>query len=675
METVGIQKRGSVVTPIRKTSTIFYLTLLAILLVGCQPAVQNPPRQRDGKLYGVTDGSFRHRWWNYYERGLSFAEGRFYEEALSDLAEAARQRGRDQRMARTYGMHFVDYFPHREMGVIHYLNGDLEAARKELKRSLEQFPSAKAQFYLDRVRGAALQRSVTDPKPPVLTLDIGDGPLWTRDDPVRLAGSAEDDHFVASVTIDGRPVLMTGAQKRVAFDRALALEGGRHVIRITAQNLLDETAEREVVVHVDRDGPLVSIESMRRSGGVWRVTGSVYDPAGVASVEVSRRPLSIPSKTEVPFSASVPAENPPPEVRVRDRLGNETVAYLEGLPARQETARLSAALASDRFASFFGPEDEEAPVIELRDWPEGETVYLDKIYLSGRAMDGDAVLKLLVNNQPILRKEGQSVFFNHLAALEKGENTIALEARDAAGNVSRKTATVVRQVPEALRLEERLRVSVFPFERKGDVSSESLAYQHQLINALLDRDRFKLIERDRLDLVLEEQKLSMTDLVDRATAVRTGKLLAAQCILVGSIIETHTGVEIVGRMIDAETAEILSTKDVYDEVKDFDATRVLAEGMALKFLQDFPLLTGMVLLKKGDAIFTDLGAEKIALGRRLLVYREEPILNPLTGEPMGADAVIIGKAVVDLVDAEMSRAELRGETSAEIEKLDKVITQ
>jgi TolB-like protein len=262
-----------------------------------------------------------------------------------------------------------------------------------------------------------------------------------------------------------------------------------------------------------------------------------------------------------------------------------------------------------------------------------------------------------------------------LAALEKGENTIALEARDAAGNVSRKTATVVRQVPEALRLEERLRVSVFPFERKGDVSSESLAYQHQLINALLDRDRFKLIERDRLDLVLEEQKLSMTDLVDRATAVRTGKLLAAQCILVGSIIETHTGVEIVGRMIDAETAEILSTKDVYDEVKDFDATRVLAEGMALKFLQDFPLLTGMVLLKKGDAIFTDLGAEKIALGRRLLVYREEPILNPLTGEPMGADAVIIGKAVVDLVDAEMSRAELRGETSAEIEKLDKVITQ
>ncbi len=660
---------------IHQTRTGLLFVVLAVAMVGCQPAVQNPPRQRDGKLYGVTRGSFRHRWWNYYERGLSFAEGRFYEAALSDLAEAARQRDRDGRMARTYGMHFVDYFPHREMGVIHYLTGDLERARRELKQSLAQYPSAKARFYLDRVRRAALQQTVRDPKPPVLTLDMGAGPIWTRDDPVRLSGSAEDDHFVASVALDGKAVFMEGARQRVAFERALRLDGGEHIVRVTAKNLLDKTAEQKVVLHVDRNGPLVSIASMTPSGDNWTVAGSVYDPAGVVSIELGGRAVSVSPGVEVPFSASVPMGNGTPELRARDRLGNETIAFLESIRPRLNTARLSAGLASDHLLSLFGPKDEEAPVIELKDWPQGETVYLDKIYLSGRAMDGNAVLKLLVNNRPILRKEGQSIFFNHLAALKEGENTIAVEAQDAAGNKTRETATVIRRVPEALQLDERLRVSVFPFQRKGEVSSGSQAYQDQLIRALMDRNRFKLIERERLDVVLKEQKLSTTGLVDRSTAVRLGKLLAAQCVLVGNIIETHTGIEIVGRMIDAETAEILSTKDVYDEVTDFNATRVLAEGMAIKFHQDFPLVSGTVVLKKGNEIFTNLGADKIALRHRLLVYREEEIVDPDTGISLGPDADIIGNAVVTLVNSKMSKAELTGDVTAEIRKRDKVITQ
>ncbi len=93
-----------------------------------------------GKQYGTVKGTFRDRWWNYYERGLSFAEGAFYIEAIDDFRKAASREIRDQRTARTYGMHFIDYFPHREMGIAHYLLGDLEAARKELALSLTQFP-------------------------------------------------------------------------------------------------------------------------------------------------------------------------------------------------------------------------------------------------------------------------------------------------------------------------------------------------------------------------------------------------------------------------------------------------------------------------------------------------------------------------------------------------------
>ena len=35
-------------------------------------------------------GAFRHRWWNYYERALSYAEGAFHKQALADLDAPVR---------------------------------------------------------------------------------------------------------------------------------------------------------------------------------------------------------------------------------------------------------------------------------------------------------------------------------------------------------------------------------------------------------------------------------------------------------------------------------------------------------------------------------------------------------------------------------------------------------
>jgi TolB-like protein len=241
--------------------------------------------------------------------------------------------------------------------------------------------------------------------------------------------------------------------------------------------------------------------------------------------------------------------------------------------------------------------------------------------------------------------------------------------------VTKKNITVIRRVPKALQLEERLSLTALPFEQKGTVSEVSLSFQDHLTDALVNQNRFQVVERDKLDLILQEQKLSRTELIDRSTALRLGKLVVAQSIITGSIIETRTGIEVVGRMIDTETSEILDTEDVYDERKDLPALRDLAEGMAIKFHREFPLLGGVVIQRKGKYIFTDLGLDKIKLQRRLLVYREEPITHPVTGKILGADNEIVGCAKVTQVLPEMSKAELiKGEAGA-IKRLDKVITE
>ena len=141
------------------------------------------------------------------------------------------------------------------------------------------------------------------------------------------------------------------------------------------------------------------------------------------------------------------------------------------------------------------------------------------------------------------------------------------------------------------------------------------------------------------------------------------------------MIETNKGLEVVARLIDTETSEILTVEDVYDEVKDLPALRSLAEGMAIKFHREFPLLDGFVVQQKGKYVFSDLGKGQVKLQRRLIVYREEPLKHPKTGKVLGTDNVILGRACITQVMPDMSKAELMDGNSVDVKRMDKVITE
>jgi len=665
---------------------LFLLTLLALLWVwNCAPQPLKPIYEKNGKEYGKISGAFfRHQWWNYYERGLSFAEGEFYKQALADLYDAIDQRKQDQRMARTYGMHFIDYFPHRELGIIHYQMDNFETARKELELSLKHFPSAKARFYLDRVRRALIKPEARVVPPPTLTLNFKTAEVWTREDPVQLSGVAEDPNYVSEIRITGVPLFLEGSKKHISFEKNLSLPQGRHGVDVVAKNLLGQATKRQVIIHVDREGPMVTLDQIHFdraiSPGKVTIAGSIYDKAGVSDLSINGRPLDIQKGVEASFTQSLTLDRDTLELVARDRLGNPTSARMPLPPASAgHISRMLACADSpmDNYllAGLFGPKDTRPPTIKLKDWTDTQTVFLEKAYIEGQISDENKIESLTINQTPILRRQGLHIFFSHLADLKEGENVLTIAARDNKGNTAIKTLSVIRRIPRSLQLAERLSIMAFPFEQKGEVSNASLAFQDNLIDALIHRNRFQVIERDKLDLILQEQKLSRTKLFDKRTALKLGSLIAAQTIITGSIIETRRGVEVVARLIDTETSEILATEDVYDEIKDLPALRVLAQGMAVKFHRDFPLVDGLIVSKKGEDIFTDLGKDVIKLQTRLLVFREEPVKHPLTGKELGADNKILGRARVTQVMPKMSKAELVDCKTEVITSLDRVITQ
>jgi len=660
--------------------------ILCILgsLCQCSPRSSWPIYTRDGKEYGKVQGAFRHRWWNYYERGLSYAEGEYYQEALSDFRQAINQRSQDQRMARTYGMHFIDYFPHREVGIVYYRTGDLDFSRKELELSLTHFPSAKTRFYLDIVRKTIIEQIGKEVTSPRLTLDLETGEVWTREDPVILSGEAEDAQFVAAITIRGKPVFLEGSAKRIRFREPLVLSQGRHAIEVEAKNLPGRSTKRLVVIHVDRQGPLITLDELKfgktSTGTEVAISGFVHDETGVVDLSVNEQEVAIQGATEARFSAKVSITGGALHLVALDRLGNRTSGRIALFPVSSTHASillagLGSQTKSDFFVGFLGSADTHPPNIQLHGWTDTQTVFLEKIYLEGQVRDESRVEGLTINQMPILRRKGRSILFSHLAELEKGENRITVEAKDEAGNVATETITVIRRVPRALQLAQRLSLSILPFEHEGLVSEASLSFQDNFIDALVDRNRFQVVERNKIDVILKEQKLSRSKLIDGRTALRLGRLVAAQSIITGTMIETIDGIEIVARMMDTETSEILATEDVYAEAKDLPTLKILAEGLAIKFHHEFPLLEGLVIECMDRHICTDLGQDEIKLKRRLIVFRQRPVTHPVTGKVLGADTEIIDHARVTQVLPEMSKAELLEANKEKPRRLDSVITQ
>ena len=104
-----------------------------------------------------------------------------------------------------------------------------------------------------------------------------------------------------------------------------------------------------------------------------------------------------------------------------------------------------------------------------------------------------------------------------------------------------------------------LLVSVLYFENTG--GSEELGWLEKgladmLLTDLSLSEEIKAIEREQLEKVLAEQRLSLSGLTDEKQSIEIGKLLSAQMLLGGSFVESGGRLRIDGKLIDTATGEI-----------------------------------------------------------------------------------------------------------------------
>jgi TolB-like protein len=102
-----------------------------------------------------------------------------------------------------------------------------------------------------------------------------------------------------------------------------------------------------------------------------------------------------------------------------------------------------------------------------------------------------------------------------------------------------------------------------------------------LISRLNNSTGLKVVERERLQWILDEIKLQ--DKYDMEGAVRAGKMLGAQTVLLGSFIINNDEIWLGGRLVKVETSEILLTDEVKGELDEFfDLIDKLSEKISEK---------------------------------------------------------------------------------------------
>ncbi len=665
-----------------------------LILIGC--TAQDSAYIKDGKAYGVTSGLFRHQWWNYYERGISFAEGGFYDEAIQDLKEAIRQRSKDNWRSRTYGMHFLNYFPSRELGIIYYRTKRFNEARQELERSLQSAESAKARYFLNKTRASLLQQTGTDSLPPFITIDSPQDGTVTNAPSITLKGHAEDDHYISSLHVNDVPLSIELSAKIITLDRNLMLNRGANMLTVRASDLTGKTTEKSVTIHVDRDGPMIIIENHEVKNRKVTLTGFVTDSTNINSLHINGRPVSLNSGSgepgisgrEIRFKQEIylPDSSDTLVIRAADTAGNATEgklntvkpstlqAHLTLLASSQPASAETYAVRASALGNIF---DNIPPIIQLDDYSSIQTVYTESLYFEGRVSDAHKVRSILINGEPVLRRKGKTVFFNYLSLLEPGANTFSIQATDMFGNTSHKNITVTRMIPKIRQLSSRMSVSILPLERKGMQSIAGDMLFDGLTSAFVQQKRFHLIERERLEEILSELRLSQTTLVEPGTASEIGRIAAADTILIGTIYESRNAMEVFTRLVDTESSHIIDMQNVYTENKSLHGMKQLMQGLAVKYSQSFPLLEGTIISKDETSILTTLGgADGVKQNMRLLIFREgHEIVHPVSEKVLGSEPVTLGDAKVEKVYHRVSRAIIKHGDPAKISSIDKVITK
>lgn len=678
--------------------------LISVLAVSCA----GPGGvEREGGRYGVTRGAFHGRWWNYYERGCSYLAGGLNSEAQADFLKALNGRDRDAWQARTYGLHFVEYFPNRELGIAYYADGRLDEAERSLRASIAAVDTDRAQQYLALVlRARIASGALRDDAAPTLDATLADAAPLISNPSVLLDIHARDDTGVATLRVNGVSLVQDKSAPEIKKQDHLFLPEGVHDIVVESGDLADKTVKETLHVEVDLTGPTVGLfeprDGLVTQDAAVTLTGVAVDKNGVVSVALDGKPL--PGLTAAPrmqFGATLmlhPGENIF-IVAAHDRAGNETRTAIKvyqgdsAAPAARlwrlrEMNPQALRLAQAVDAAPAVPDAAALPVAVTLKSPSPDRPYRHNktLCVSGEAVAQTRLASLTINGEPLAELTGApKESFNRRIPLEaalgaSGEATVpvAIVARDDQGREAVRNIDVRVRPVQLDQTESKMPVAVLAFSGTGVDAATAEMLRLVTEKAIVDGNRFRVLDRIRLQDVLNEQQLAAA-LANPADAIALGKLTNAHVFVVADVLpRDQHGLELMARVVSTETSDIVATLDAFIAEPGDAANVARACGeMAAELAALFPRLSGELLAVRdkpegAEMLINWTKEDGVREGAYMLVVQEtEPWVDAATGEVLApGEMAEVARGRIENVMQTGSRAKTvrREQENAKIEQ-------
>ncbi|OGR93357.1 MAG: hypothetical protein A2992_06120 [Elusimicrobia bacterium RIFCSPLOWO2_01_FULL_59_12] len=249
------------------------------------------------------------------------------------------------------------------------------------------------------------------------------------------------------------------------------------------------------------------------------------------------------------------------------------------------------------------------------------------------------------------------------------------------------------------------RIGVVDFQNKTTYGANRLGTSASdiLITELAKSNRFIVVERDKLDKLMEEQKLGMSGAIDPGTAAKMGKILGLNAIVTGAISQfgqqtegseylvTQSKNQVVKcavdiRVVDVETGQVLyadsgaglarkhtggvfglGTRAGYDETLEGEALR----AAIVKFVNNIVTQVSKkpwscrVADVEGQSVYLNAGHNSgLEIGQKLTAFHiGRPIKDPASGLVIGNTETKVGDLkVVRYFGDDGSVADLAGGT-------------
>jgi TolB-like protein len=137
-----------------------------------------------------------------------------------------------------------------------------------------------------------------------------------------------------------------------------------------------------------------------------------------------------------------------------------------------------------------------------------------------------------------------------------------------------------KQISDGLTENQKRTIAVVEFgDLEGRVANFGRFIAEELITRLYQTKKFTVIERQLLNKVVAEQKLSLTGVIDQTSAQKLGKLLGVDAIASGTVTDLGKSLRVNARLIDTSTAVIFAVAST-EIAKDDSVMALMGTGGA-----------------------------------------------------------------------------------------------